>query len=233
MLKLSQLNSFYGLNHVLWDVDIEVEDQSIVGVIGPNGAGKSTLLKTILGMVQAHTGTIEFDGRRIEKLSTRQVVNSGITYVPEGRRVFPEMTVLENIRLGALTPRGRAKMEENLKEVYSLFPILEERRHQLAGTLSGGELQLLAIARGLMSDPELMMIDEPSLGLAPTALSVVFEAIKKINARGKSVLLVEQNVPKLLTVAPFVVVLENGRIASAGQSADLKKEFVTKSYLGL
>jgi branched-chain amino acid transport system ATP-binding protein len=233
MLKLSSVNSFYGQVHALWDVDLEVGDESVVGVIGPNGAGKSTLLKTILGVVPSYTGTIEFGGKSIDRLPPRERVRCGITYVPEGRRIFPEMTVRENLSLGALTPKARAHRDKNFEEVHALFPILHERRRQLAGTLSGGELQMLALARGLMSAPELLMIDEPSLGLSPTAIANVFAAIKKIRETGKSILLVEQNVPRLLNLAPYVLVIENGRIVSAGKSTELRKEFVTKSYLGL
>lgn len=234
MLKLNKVNSYYGQIHVLWDVEIEVKDKTITGLIGPNGAGKSTLLKTILGLVPPVSGTIELNGKRIDKKPTKEIVRDGIVYVPEGRRIFPEMTVYENLELGSLTQRARAEKENNLKEVYELFPILKERKNQLAGTFSGGELQLLAVARGLMGSPELLMIDEPSLGLSPIAVKAVFKAIEAISELGKTVLIVEQNVPRLLSLASFAYLIENGRIVSSGQSRELQKDqYISKSYLGL
>ncbi len=234
MLKLSDVNSFYGQLHVLWDVGVEVAAGKITGLIGPNGAGKSTLLKTILGMVPQRSGEIEFNGKRIDGLPTREVVQAGITYVPEGRRVFPEMTVRENLELGAMTRKARSHKLKNLQEVFGLFPIMKERQHQLAGTLSGGEQQLLAIARGLMGAPELMMIDEPSLGLSPSAMSIVFKTIADINGRGMTILIVEQNVPRLLAISSQVYILENGRVVNHGTSSELGQNgYVMKSYLGM
>jgi len=234
MLKLSGVNSFYGQLHVLWDVSLEVAAGKITGLIGPNGAGKSTLLKTILGTVAQRSGEIEFNGKRIESLPTREVVQAGITYVPEGRRVFPEMTVRENLELGAMTRNARSQKQKNLHEALELFPILKERQHQLAGTLSGGEQQLLAIARGLMGAPQLMMIDEPSLGLSPGAMSTVFKTITEINGRGMTILIVEQNVPRLLAISSHVYILENGRVVNQGTSAELSRDgYVMKSYLGM
>jgi branched-chain amino acid transport system ATP-binding protein len=234
MLKLNKVNSYYGRLHVLWDMDIEVKDKSITGLIGPNGAGKSTLLKTILGAVPPYSGTIEFNGSKIESQPTKEIVRRGIVYVPEGRRVFPEMTVRENLDLGAMTPKARAEKESNLKEVFDLFPILKEREHQLAGTFSGGELQLLAIGRGLMGSPDLLMIDEPSLGLSPVAMNIVFKTIQQINETGKTILIAEQNVPRLLKLASFTYVLENGHIVRSGLSNDLEADqYIVTSYLGL
>lgn len=234
MLKLTHVNSFYGQLHVLWDVDIEVAEGKITGLIGPNGAGKSTLLKTIHGLVQQRSGVIEFEGRRIDGLPTREIVQEGITYVPEGRRIFPEMTVKENLDLGAMTPKARSQKLKNLQDVFELFPIVKERQHQLAGTLSGGEQQLLAIARGLMGAPKLMAIDEPSLGLSPLAMSVVFRTISEINSRGITILIVEQNVPRLLSISSYAYILENGRVVNSGGSAELRQnEYVMKSYLGM
>lgn len=234
MLKLSKVNSYYGRLHVLWDVDIEVKDSTITGLIGPNGAGKTTLLKTILGAVPAQSGTIQFNSSRINSVPTKDIVQKGIVYVPEGRRVFPEMTVIENLALGAMSKRAHVEKERNLKEVYEIFPVLKERKDQLAGTLSGGELQFLAIGRGLMGAPELLMIDEPSLGLSPIAINAVFETISSINQRGKTILIVEQNVPRLLNLASFAYVLENGRVVSAGNTKELEKDqYIVRAYLGL
>ncbi len=234
MLSLRKVNSYYGQLHVLWDIDIEVKEKAITGLIGPNGTGKSTLLKTILGVVQAFSGEIEFRNTRIERMMTKEIVRSGIVYVPEGRRVFPEMTVEENLDLGAMSRRAREEREKNLKQVYELFPILKERKHQLGGTFSGGELQLLAVARGLMGSPDLLMIDEPSLGLSPIAINTVFKTIREINELGKTILIVEQNVPRLLKLASYTYVLENGRVATSGKSGDLETDnYIVKSYLGV
>jgi branched-chain amino acid transport system ATP-binding protein len=234
LLKVSKLNSYYGRLHVLWDIDLEARGKIITGLIGPNGAGKSTLLKTILGAVTPYSGTIEFNGSRIERVPTKEIVRLGIAYVPEGRRAFPEMTVKENLDLGAMAPKARAEKEKNLKEIYEIFPILRERSNQLAGTLSGGELQLLALGRGLMASPDLLMIDEPSLGLSPIAMNLVFKTIQEINERGKTILIAEQNVPRLLKLASEAYVLENGRIVQSGPTSSLEADqYIAKSYLGL
>lgn len=234
MLKLGNVNSFYGQIHVLWDIDIVVKEGTITGLIGPNGTGKSTLLKTILGVVQPASGQIEFRGIRIDRMSTTEIVRRGIVYVPEGRRVFPEMTVRENLDLGAMSERAKSDKEKNLRQIYALFPILNERKNQLAGTFSGGELQLLALARGLMGSPDLLMIDEPSLGLSPIAISNVFKMIREISRLGKTVLIVEQNVPRLLQLASYTYLLESGRVAKSGRSSDLEKDdYIAKSYLGI
>ena len=234
LLTLDKINSYYGQLHVLWDVSIEVKEKSITGLIGPNGAGKSTLLKTILGAVPARSGSILLRGTQIERMPTKSIVQRGVIYVPEGRRVFQDMTVSENLNLGVMSPKAHEEKEQNLKEVYEIFPLLKERKDQLAGTLSGGELQLLALGRGLMGAPDLLMVDEPSLGLSPVAVNSVFNTIRQINGRGKTVLIVEQNVPRLLNLASFAYVLENGRIVSSGYSADLEKDqYIAKSYLGI
>jgi branched-chain amino acid transport system ATP-binding protein len=234
ILKLNKVNSSYGQIHVLWDVDLVVEEKSITGLIGPNGTGKSTLLKTILGTIYPSSGEIHFNGERIDRLPPKEIVKRGVVYVPEGRRVFPEMTVEENLNLGAMNPKARDEREENLREVYQIFPVLKERRHQLAGTLSGGELQFLAIGRGVMGSPQLLMIDEPSLGLSPIAINNVFETIRKINQLGKTILIVEQNVPRLLKIASYTYLMENGKIARSGPSEILEKdEYITRSYLGI
>jgi branched-chain amino acid transport system ATP-binding protein len=228
------VNSFYGQLHVLWDVSIDVKEKAITGLIGPNGAGKSTLLKTIIGAITPRSGSIQFRGNRIDGTATKSIVQSGVIYVPEGRRVFPEMTVSENLNLGVMSHKAREEKESNLKEVFQIFPLLEQRKDQLAGTLSGGELQYLAIGRGLMGAPDLLMVDEPSLGLSPVAVNNVFNTIRQINERGKTVLIVEQNVPRLLNLASFAYVLENGKIVSSGFSKDLEQDqYITKAYLGL
>ncbi|MDG6996244.1 MAG: ABC transporter ATP-binding protein [Nitrososphaerota archaeon] len=234
MLKLDKVNSYYGQLHVLWDIGLEVKEKAITGLIGPNGAGKSTLLKTIVGAVPPRSGTIQLRSTSIERKSTKSIVEAGVIYVPEGRRVFAEMTVSENLNLGVMSHRARNEKEKNLKEVYEIFPLLKERKDQLAGTLSGGELQFLALGRGIMGAPDLLMVDEPSLGLSPVAVSNVFNTIREINERGTTILIVEQNVPRLLNLASYAYVLENGRIVSSGVCHDLEKdEHISKSYLGL
>jgi branched-chain amino acid transport system ATP-binding protein len=234
MLKLDRVNSYYGQLHVLWDISIEVKDGSITGLIGPNGAGKSTLLKTILGAVVPKSGEITFDGSRIDRMQTKSIVEKGVIYVPEGRRIFSEMTVSENLGLGVMSPKARTEKEKNLKEVYEIFPVLKERKNQLAGTLSGGELQYLAIGRGLMGAPRLLMVDEPSLGLSPIAVNRVFNTISQINQQGTTVLIVEQNVPRLLHLTSYTHVLENGRVVKSGESGTLRDDpYISKSYLGL
>ena len=232
-LKLHDVNSYYGQLQVLMGVSLEVEDGLMTGLIGPNGAGKSTLLKTIIGRVKS-SGSIHFRGERIDGLPTRSIVELGVIYVPEGRRVFPDMTVVDNLNLGAMSSAARTGREQNLSLAYEIFPILNQRRKQLAGTLSGGELQLLAIARGLMGSPQLLLIDEPSLGLSPTAVTLVFETLREINEKGKTILIVEQNVPRLLKLASYSYVLENGRITNASTTNLLEKdEGFVRSYLGI
>jgi branched-chain amino acid transport system ATP-binding protein len=219
---------------VLWDVSLEVEDGRIVALLGPNGAGKTTLLKSIMGLLQIMSGRVEFEGKIISNLHPSRITEMGISYVPEGRGVFPYMTVRENLELGAMSKRSRKLMQENLRTCYELFPILKEREKQLAGTLSGGEMQMLAIARGLMASPRLLMVDEASLGLAPVIVIKLFDALKKINARGVTILLVEQNVLQALDVAHKAYVLESGKIVLEGDTASLKgHEHIKKAYLGL
>jgi branched-chain amino acid transport system ATP-binding protein len=201
LLSVKRLNAKYGTIQVLWDISFEVEEGEILSIIGPNGAGKTTLLKSILGLVPNTSGVIEFASSRIDDKPVKKRVELGLCYVPEGRRVFPDLTVLENLELGALPKRARASMKDNLKFVFELFPILKERASQLAGTLSGGERQMLSIARALMSEPKLMMIDEPSLGLAPSVVMQVFNLIQDINRRGVTILLVEQNVRQTLKMS--------------------------------
>ncbi|MFN3621765.1 MAG: ABC transporter ATP-binding protein [Nitrososphaerales archaeon] len=234
LLAVEDLNVKYGVAQVLWNITFNVEKGEILSLIGPNGAGKSTLLKSIIGIVPHTTGRIMFNSSNIGEESVKKRVEYGICYVPEGRRVFPDMTVLENIQLGALPKRARANMRDNIKTVFELFPILKERATQLAGTLSGGERQMLAIARALMSEPKLMMIDEPSLGLAPNIMLQVFQLIQDINRKGVTILLVEQNVRQTLKMSDRTLILENGRIVKSGSSTELMSdEYVMQAYLGI
>jgi branched-chain amino acid transport system ATP-binding protein len=234
LLSLSNISVSYGDLTVLWDVSIKVDKGEIVALVGSNGAGKTTTLKTICGLILPNSGQIEFLGEKINGLPPFRIVEKGIAYVPEGRHVFPYMTVLENLEMGAYTRRAREKIKETLEWVHQLFPVLKERQSQLAGTLSGGEQQMLAIARGLMSRPQLLMLDEPSLGLAPMFVVKVFDMIKKINLEGVSVLLVEQNVRYALHNAHRGYVLETGKIVLTGEGKELlESEHVRKAYLGV
>ncbi len=232
MLKVSGLHASYGPVEALQGVDIGVEAGEIVALIGANGAGKSTLLMTICGAPRARSGRIEFDGRDITRLATFEIVRLGLAQVPEGRRVFPHMTVLENLQVGA-TPAEETYIDEDLDRVFAMFPILEERRHQSGGTLSGGEQQVLAIARALMSRPRLLLLDEPSLGLAPLVVKRIFEIIKEINeSQEVTIFLVEQNAYHALRLADRGYVMANGRIVLKGTGAELlADEEVRKAYL--
>ena len=234
MLKVSQTDVYYGDMQALRNVSIDVNQGEIVSVIGSNGAGKSTLLKTISGMLRPRTGTISLNGNEISKAQTSKIVESGISHVPEGRQIFPTMTVLENLEMGAQFPRTKKVQRETMKQVFAYFPRLKERLGQKAGTLSGGEQQMLAMGRGLMSLPALMMLDEPSLGLAPVLVSTIFEIIEKINSQGTSILLIEQNVFHSLKISDRGYVLENGEIALSGTGQELlENPHIRKTYLGL
>ena len=232
MLKVSGLHAAYGPIEALQGVDVDVDAGEIVALIGANGAGKSTLLMTICGAPRARSGRIEFDGRDITRLPTFEIVRLGIAQVPEGRRVFPHMTVLENLQIGA-TPAEDSYFDDDLDRVFAMFPILEERRHQSGGTLSGGEQQVLAIARALMSRPRLLLLDEPSLGLAPLVMKRIFEIIKEINeSQEVTIFLVEQNAYHALRLADRGYVMANGRIVLKGTGAELlADERVRKAYL--
>ncbi len=232
MLKVSGLHAAYGPIEALQGVDVDVDAGEIVALIGANGAGKSTLLMTICGAPRARSGRIEFDGRDITRLATFEIVRLGIAQVPEGRRVFPHMTVLENLQVGA-TPAEDGYFDDDLDRVFAMFPILEERRHQSGGTLSGGEQQVLAIARALMSRPRLLLLDEPSLGLAPLVVKRIFEIIKEINeSQEVTIFLVEQNAYHALRLADRGYVMANGRIVLKGTGAELlADEGVRKAYL--
>lgn len=233
-LEIINVDVCYGDIQVLWDVSLKVEKNQIVSIVGANGAGKTTLIKTISGLLNPISGRISFFGRRIDVLPAYDVVNLGIVQVPEGRKVFPYMTVLENLELGAYTPKARKMKKETLEVIFGLFPILRNKQAQRAGTLSGGEQQMLAIARGLMARPKLLMLDEPSLGLAPKLVKQVFEVIKQINKEEITVLLVEQNVFHSLSIADRGYVLENGRAVLEGKGKELlNNKHVKKAYLGI
>ncbi len=221
MLKVREIDVFYGDLQALRDVSIAVQSGEVVSVIGSNGAGKSTLLKTVSGMLRPSKGAISLNGHDISHALSSRIVELGISHVPEGRQIFPTMTVLENLEMGAQFPRTKKIQHETLKQVFGYFPRLKERLGQKAGTLSGGEQQMLAIGRGLMSVPALMMLDEPSLGLAPVLVSTIFDIIAKINQRGTSILLIEQNVFNSLKISNHGYVLENGRISLNGAGCEL------------
>jgi len=234
VLEVNGVNVFYAKVQALWDVSLKVDEGEMVTVVGANGAGKTTLLKTLSGLIRSTSGTINFLGKRIDQLPAHTIVEEGISHIPEGRGIFSSLTVLENLKMGAYTAKAWKERDETLKSVYKLFPILSERRNQIAGTLSGGEQQMLAIARGLMSKPKLIMLDEPSLGLAPKLVMKTFELIKEINEEGVTILLVEQNVQQALELAERGYVLETGKISIEGKGKELLgNELVKKAYLGL
>lgn len=233
-LDVNKINVFYGDLQVLYNVSFRMNEKEITALIGANAAGKTTTLKTISGLVRAKSGTISYKGQRIDSLKPEKITELGIIHVPEGRLLFPYMSVLENLEMGAYTKKARERKKANLEWVFQLFPILEKRKKQQAGTLSGGEQQMLAIGRGLMASPELLMFDEPSLGLGPKIVLKIFEVIEEINKEGVTILLVEQNVGQALTVASKAYVLENGRIFLEGKSEELlRNEHVKKAYLGM
>jgi branched-chain amino acid transport system ATP-binding protein len=234
LLELHRLSFSYGDLRVLWDVDLEVQAGEIVTVVGSNGAGKSTTLKNISRLVTPDSGSLTFDGLDLSRLESHEVVERGIIQVPEGRRIFPEMTVVENLRMGSFVKSTRPHRERNIDRVFALFPRLEERAQQLGGTMSGGEQQMLAIARGLMGNPRLMLLDEPSLGLSPLFVRNIFDIIKEINRQGVTILLVEQNVFQSLRIAHRAYVLETGRVVLSGTGEKLLAEdHVKKAYLGM
>lgn len=234
LLNVSNADVFYRDVQVLWNVGLHVKKGEIVTVIGPNGAGKSTLLNTIVGFQHPTKGSITFNGSSIGNLTPEKIVRLGLTIVPEGARVFSEMTVLDNLKMGSYIKSARAERDKSLEEVFSFFPRLCERAGQKGGTLSGGERQMLAIGRALMSKPSLLLLDEPSLGLAPLLVTKVFETIRNIAATGLTVLLVEQNVHLSLEITDRAYVLENGRITMEGEGQDLMKdEHVKKAYLAI
>jgi len=234
MLEINNIDTFYGKVQALWDVSLKIDEAEIVALVGANGAGKSTLLNSISGVVHPTSGSIQFMGKRIETMPPHSIVELGISHIPEGRRLFSEMTVHENLELGAYPYGAWKQRKETADEIYQTFPILKERASQLARTLSGGEQQMLAMGRGLMSRPKLCMFDEPSYGLAPRMLIEVFQVIKALRDRGITILLIEQNVPRTLEIADRAYVLENGRIVMEGECCNLiKDDYIKKAYLGL
>jgi branched-chain amino acid transport system ATP-binding protein len=233
LLTINNVETYYGNIRALKGVSLTVPEGSTVTLLGANGAGKSTTLKTISGLVPAASGTIEFMHQRIDRLAPERIVRLGISHVPEGREVFKELTVAENLKMGAYTRRDKREIAASYESVYTLYPVLKERRLQLAGTLSGGEQQMLAIGRALMGRPKLLLLDEPSLGLAPKLVEEIFSVIQRINREGVTVLLVEQNANKALGIAEYGYVLETGRIALEDEAARLlQNDHVRRSYLG-
>ncbi len=233
MLAVEKLQVAYGKVQALWDVTLEVPDGEIVALVGANGAGKTTLLKTVSGLLRKQSGSITHDGKHIEEASPPDIVRDGVVHVPEGRKLFPEMTVIDNLLMGAFTV-PQSERPQRLERVFSVFPVLRERQKQIAGTLSGGEQQMVAIGRGMMAGPRLLMLDEPSLGLAPILVEEVFRVITEINRLGVTVLLVEQNTQHALTLAHRGFVMELGRIALSGSGNELlSNSNVRKAYLGL
>ncbi len=234
MLKIEKLNFAYDDLKVLWDVDLEVNQGEIVTVVGANGAGKSTTLKNISRLVKPTSGTITFEGQNMSKMAPHHVVEAGLVQVPEGRRIFPEMTVMENLRMGSYVKATRPDREKNIEWVFKLFPRLKEREKQLGGTMSGGEQQMLAIARGLMANPKVLLLDEPSLGLSPLLVKNIFDIITGINKDGVTILLVDQNVYQSLRIAHRAYVMETGRVVLTGKGSDLlNDEHVKKAFLGM
>ena len=234
ILTVNHIDVFHGTFQALWDVSLQVREGEMLALIGANTSGKSTLLDTISGLLHPASGRIEFDEREITRLDPYQIVEMGITQVPEGRRIFPDVSVFDNLLIGSYNRKAREKKKENLEKVYDHFPILRERRKQVAKTLSGGEQQMLVIARGLMADPKLMLIDEMSLGLAPIIINELFRALKGIRERGITILFVEQNVRRTLQEADRAYILETGRVVLSGSSSDLQEEdHVKKAYFGV
>ena len=231
MLKIDNIHVYYGAIHAVKGVSFEVNDGEIVALIGANGAGKSTILKTVSGLMHPRSGSIHFDGADISHAEAHKLVHKGLAHVPEGRRIFLQMTVQENLEMGAFTQKEVSKAD--LERMFQLFPRLKERRKQIAGTLSGGEQQMLAMSRALMSHPKLLMLDEPSMGLAPILVDQIFDIIRELHAAGTTILLVEQNATKALQIADRAYVLETGKITLSGTGAELaSSDEVRKAYLG-
>ena len=234
MLTVTDLNAYYGQFHVLKDVSIQVAKGSVAVMLGPNGHGKSTLLKAICGLAERVEGSISYDGGEIVGQPAEKLVNQGLVYIAESRELFPEMTVLENLKLGAYSKNARSHEKQNLAMVFDLFPRLAERHHQLASTMSGGEARMLAIARGLMANADFLCVDEPSLGLQPNLRMEVFNIIREINRQGKTILLVEQNIPRITEMADRIYVLEEGCISFSGSKDDaLGNDHLKEIFLGM
>jgi branched-chain amino acid transport system ATP-binding protein len=234
MLDVKSVSAGYGSFQALFDVSLEVKSGEAVGVIGPNGAGKTTLMRVISGLIRPTAGSIAMEGADVVRTPAHRIIELGVAHVPENRRLFPRMSVEDNLRMGAFTPKSRAKFSERLAFVYELFPRMKERRNQFAGTMSGGEQQMCAIGRALMSDPRLLLLDEPSAGLAPVIVQQVFELVRRIRASGLTVLIVEQNVQQVLKVVDRAYLLETGRIRASGAAADLLADkSIREAYLGV
>ncbi len=233
MLEIKDLEVCYGVIRAIKGISFEVNQGEVIALIGANGAGKTTILHTITGLIPAKSGSILFDGKELTKTPPHKIVSMGMAHVPEGRRVFAELSVLENLKLGAYTRKDKTEIAKSLKMVYDRFPRLEERKNQMAGTLSGGEQQMLAMGRALMSNPRIILMDEPSMGLSPLLVSEIFDIIKVISEGGTTVLLVEQNAKKALSIADRAYVLETGNITLSGKASDLiNDDSVKKAYLG-
>jgi len=234
MLEVENVSAAYGLIQILWDVSFKIREKEIVSIIGPNGAGKTTLVKTIMGLLPAKNGTIRFKGENIENLPTYEIVKKGVTLIPEGREIFPKMTVEENMLLGAYTINDKNTVKESKERNYQIFPVLKKKEKALAQTLSGGEQQMLVICRSLMSNPELLILDEPSLGLAPILVGKALDTLRKINEEGVTVLLVEQNIRDSLNIADRGYVLEKGKIIIEGKGRELlSNDHIKEVYLGI
>jgi len=234
MLKVNSINVFYGDIQVLWDVSFHAQEGEIISIVGANGAGKTTILRTVSGILKPKKGTVNFMGEDISNLTTYEILNRGIVHIPEGRQLFGDMSVLENLEVGSCIKRAKCKRKESLELVFEIFPKLAERQKQLAGTLSGGEQQMLAIARGLMALPKCIMFDEPSLGLAPNLVNFIFNIIKNISDKKITVVLVEQNIRRALKISQRGYVLVNGKVKMQNTGEELLKDAtVNKAYLGL
>jgi branched-chain amino acid transport system ATP-binding protein len=234
VLKVENVSGGYGMVQILWDVSFKINEKEIVSIIGPNGAGKTTLVRTIAGLLPAKTGTIRFKSENIEKLPPYEIVKKGLTLIPEGREIFPRMAVDENLRLGAYTKNEKNKVTETKERVYQIFPVLKKKAKVLAQTLSGGEQQMLVIGRSLMSNPQLLILDEPSLGLAPIIVEKVLDTLQKINDDGVTILLVEQNIRDSLNIANRAYVLEEGKIIIEGEGRELlNNDHIKEVYLGV
>ena len=233
MLEIKDLEVYYGMIQAIKGISFEVNEGEVIALIGANGAGKTTILHTISGLIAPKTGSITFEGQEITKIPAHKIVENGLAQVPEGRRVFPSLSVLQNLKLGAYTRKDKKEIDDTLQMIYERFPRLEERKNQPAGTLSGGEQQMLAMGRALMSKPRIILMDEPSMGLSPIFVNEIFDIIKQVSASGTTVLLVEQNAKKALSIADRGYVLETGKIVKEGKASDLlNDEAVKKAYLG-
>jgi branched-chain amino acid transport system ATP-binding protein len=234
MLEVENLSGGYGLIQILWDVSFNIKEKEIVSIIGPNGAGKTTLVKTIMGLLTAKSGTVKFKGEHIEKLPPYEIVKKKISLIPEGRDIFPKLTVGENILLGAYTLKDKQQVNESQERIFQIFPVLQKKEKVLAQTLSGGEQQMLVIGRSLMSNPKLLILDEPSLGLAPIIVAKVLDTLRQINEEGVAILLVEQNIRDSLNIADRGYVLEEGKIILEGEGRELlSNDHIVEVYLGL